>query len=152
MIGNRRSAALVAAAVLPALWISVRAESGPGAAESQATVCEGVYSMAQAQGGQKIFAAQCSQCHGANFRGGFGVASLAGPAFTTWWGDKTLWSLFDRMKSTMPLDSPGKLSDQSYIEILARILEVNDFPASDVAELPLQREKLERLSLPEQCP
>jgi mono/diheme cytochrome c family protein len=115
-------------------------------------VCDGVYSLAQAQGGQKIFAAQCAQCHGANFRGGFGVASLAGAAFTTLWGEKTLQSLFDKMKSTMPLERPGTLPDQAYIEVLARILEVNHFPASDVAELPLQREGLERLTLPKKCP
>lgn len=132
--------------------MSARAESGPGPAEGQSTVCEGVYSPAQAERGQKTFATQCSQCHGANFRGGFGVASLAGSAFTTLWGDKTLWILFDRMKSTMPLDSPGKLSDQGYLEVLARILEVNKFPASEVAELPLQREALERLTLPKKCP
>lgn len=80
------------------------------------------------------------------------MSSLAGAAFTTLWGDKTLWSLFDRMKSTMPLDSPGQLPDQGYIDVLARILEVNNFPASDVAELPLQREALESLTLPKKCP
>lgn len=140
------------AALLAALWISARAEPGTGTEESQATLCEGVYSSAQALSGQKIFAAQCSQCHGANFRGGFGVASLAGPAFKIRWGDKTLLTLFDRMKTTMPLDNPGKLSDQGYIEILARILEVNSYPANVVAELPLQREAPERLTLPKKCP
>jgi len=52
----------------------------------------------------------------------------------------------------MPLASPGALSDQSYLEVLARILEVNDFPASDAAELPLQPDGLERLTLPKKCP
>lgn len=80
------------------------------------------------------------------------MASLAGPAFTVLWGDKTLVSLFDRMKSTMPLNSPGALSDQSYLAVLARILQMNGFPASDVSELPLQRDGLERLTLPKECP
>ena len=145
---------------MTALPINAQTESGPDSAPKstpqstlgEATACDGVYSKDQAQGGQKIFAAQCAQCHGANFRGGFGVASLAGPAFTVLWGDKTLLSLFDRMKSTMPLNSPGALSDQSYLAVLARILEVNGFPASDVAELPLQRDGLERLTLPKKCP
>lgn len=126
--------------------------AAPGSMLGEATACDGVYSKDQAQAGQKIFAAQCAQCHGANLRGGFGVASLAGPAFTVLWGDKTLVSLFDRMKSTMPLNSPGALSDQSYLAVLARILQVNGFPASDVSELPLQRDGLERLTLPKECP
>ncbi len=80
------------------------------------------------------------------------MASLAGPAFAILWGDKTLLSLFDRMKSTMPLDSPGALSDQNYVDVLARILEVNHFPASDIAELSPQPDELERLALPKKCP
>jgi len=80
------------------------------------------------------------------------VKSLAGAAFTTVWGDKSLQSLFDKMKSTMPLERPGTLSDQAYIEALARILEVNRFPASDGSELPLDREVLEKLTLPKKCP
>ncbi len=156
LTNRRRVSVLALAAILSALPISAWTESGPSSAPSpilgEAKVCDGVYSTDQAQGGQKIFAAQCAQCHGVNFRGGFGVASLAGPAFTVLWGDKTLLSLFDRMKSTMPLNSPGALSDQSYLAVLARILEVNGFPASGVAELPLQREGLERLTLPKECP
>jgi cytochrome c len=118
----------------------------------EAGVCDGVYSSNQAQSGNKIFDAQCAQCHGANLRGGFGVASLAGSGFTTLWGNKSLWSLYDKMKSTMPLDRAGTLSDQDYVDVLARILEVNHFPASHVAELPLQREGLERMTLPKKCP
>jgi len=119
---------------------------------AEARVCDGVYSVEQAQRGQKTFVAQCAQCHGANIRGGFGVASLVGPAFTSLWGDKPLWSLFDKMKSTMPLDSAGALSDQSYIELMARILEINGFPASDDSELPLQQDELEQLTVPKECP
>jgi len=151
-IRRRTVSVWVIAAILPALPLSARTESGLDSAPGGATVCDGVYSTDQAQGGQKIFAAHCSQCHGANFRGGFGVASLAGPAFTTLWADKTLLSLFERMKSTMPLSSPGSLSDQSYLAVLARILEVNGFPASDGSELPLQPDGLERLTLPKECP
>jgi len=156
LIDRQRLSVVAVAAILTALPMNAQTESGPDSAPSpslgEARVCEGVYSIDQAQGGQKIFAAQCAQCHGANFRGGFGVASLAGPAFTVLWGDKTLLSLFDRMKSTMPLNSPGALSDQRYVAVLARILQVNGFPASDVAELPLQRDGLERLTLPKECP
>jgi len=148
------------AAFLPAVPLSAWAGESPSLSQNpgqdpalgEATVCAGVYSLAQAQGGQKVFAAQCAKCHGANFRGGFGVASLAGPAFTTMWGEKSLWSLFEKMKSTMPLERPGTLPDRAYIEVLARILEVNHFPASDVTELPLRPERLERLTLPKKCP
>jgi len=114
-------------------------------------VCEGAYSAAQALKGQETYTAQCAQCHGTNFRGGFGVASLVGPSFTALWGDKSLWSLFDKMVTSMPLDKPGALSDQSYAELLARILEMNNYPASDVTELPTKREALEKLTVPKTC-
>lgn len=80
------------------------------------------------------------------------MASLTGAAFTAKWGEKTLLSFFEKMKSTMPLASPGSLSDERYVEVLARILEVNNFPANTAAEPILQRDELEGLTLPKQCP
>ena len=156
MINRKHLFVWILAAGLPALSIGAATETNPDPAAnnkvSEASICNGVYSMEQAQQGQETFIAQCTQCHGANFRGGFGVASLVGSSFTTLWGDKTLWSLFDKMRSTMPLDRPGALSDEDYVALLARILEVNDFPAGDVAELPVQQEALEKLALPKECP
>jgi len=155
-MGRKKLLVLLLAGSLPALPIFAGTESAPDPAPSsvlgEATVCEGVYSVEQALAGQKTFTAQCAQCHGANFKGGFGVASLVGPAFTTLWGDKTLLSLFDKMKSTMPLDRPGTLSDEIYVELLARILEANKFPASDDPERLLQHDGLESLTLPKKCP
>ena len=151
MTTRGKQSAWILAALLPALSISASTESAPADAPAEATVCDGVYSAVQAQKGQETYVAHCAQCHGANFRGGFGVASLVGPTFTILWGDKTLASLFDKMVTTMPLDRPGALSDQSYVELLARILEMNNYPASDAAELSPQREALEKLTVPKKC-
>jgi mono/diheme cytochrome c family protein len=158
MVSSKRKEQLawIVAALWPTLpigaWTAGTTNPAPAGDGSEPTVCEGVYSAAQAQKGQETYVAQCAQCHGANFRGGFGVASLVGPTFAALWGDKTLWSLFDKMVTTMPLDKPGALSDEGYVEILARILQMNNFPAGDTAELSAQRDVLEKLTVPKACP
>ena len=150
---------LVRSCSILAAWLAlhpVTAEGGsasdPGAESGGAAVCEGVYSAAQASRGQNLFASHCVECHGTNFRGGFGVASLVGPAFNLKWRGKTLFDLFSQMKTTMPLNRAGSLSDREYADVVARILEVNGYPAVDDADISPEREELEKLALPARCP
>jgi hypothetical protein len=43
--------------------------------------------------------------------------------------DKTLADLLDYMRDTMPADSPGRLSQQQYVDIIAFLLKMNRLPA-----------------------
>jgi mono/diheme cytochrome c family protein len=150
---------LIRSGSILAAWLAlqpVTAEAGSeadtAADSGGAEVCEGVYSLAQAQRGQSLFASHCVECHGTNFRGGFGVASLVGPAFNLKWRGKTLFDLFTQMKTTMPLNRAGSLTDGEYAEIVARILEANGYPAVEGADISPEREELEKLALPARCP
>ena len=61
--------------------------------------------------------------------GGENSPALAGDAFLEKWNGKTVDDLFELIRSTMPADSPGTLSRQQYVDIVAFMFEVNKFPA-----------------------
>ena len=52
-----------------------------------------------------------------------------GAEFISDWAGLTLGDLFDRIRTTMPQDNPGKLSRDTYAEILAFLLKENGYPA-----------------------
>jgi hypothetical protein len=45
------------------------------------------------------------------------------------WSGKPLHTLYDVMRTTMPEDNPGSLSQQQYADLVAYLLELNGFPA-----------------------
>ncbi len=42
---------------------------------------------------------------------------------------ETVGDIFDRIRTTMPMDGPGSLSRDQYADILSFILKSNNFPA-----------------------
>src|SRR5687767_16003677 len=77
-------------------------------AAQEKTVDQGVYTSAQAARGSKVFDTQCATCH----REVGGVAPvLAGERFTRAFSDATLETVYTTIKSTMPRNAPGSLSD-----------------------------------------
>ena len=60
---------------------------------------------------------------------------LRGDDFLATWKGRNTAELFERIRSTMPTDSPGSLSGQRYLDIVAYILSANGFPAGE-SELP----------------
>jgi quinoprotein glucose dehydrogenase len=88
------------------------------------TVDQGVYTAAQASRGAKVYDSQCATCHREA-----GVAPvLAGDRFTRTFSDATLDTLFTTIKTTMPRDAPGSLSDADYTDIIAHLLRLNSYP------------------------
>ena len=72
------------------------------------TVDQGVYTSAQAARGAKLFESNCMMCH----REPGGTAPvLAGERFTKTFSDATLQTVFTTIKTTMPRNAPGSLSD-----------------------------------------
>ena len=99
------------------------------AQETTASVLDGVYTEAQASRGAESFAQNCAVCHGASL-GGMGEApALVGAIFISDFNGLTLGDLFERMRTTMPLNNPGGLSREQYSDILAFVLKSNAFPA-----------------------
>jgi len=55
---------------------------------------------------------------------------LAGFGFQLKWADSSLAELFGRIR-TMPLGRPGSLERQEYLDILAYVLQKNEYPAGE---------------------
>lgn len=100
----------------------VKAQSG------EKTTWDSVYSAEQATKGQTLYNTQCSKCHGDSAMGG-DAPSLADSGFASSWDSLTLQQLFERTRTSMPLDAPGTLSRQETADIIAYLLRQNRFPA-----------------------
>lgn len=116
------------------------APSGTVGAEGKSQ-WDGVYTQEQAARGSELYAQYCATCHGADLNGGEMAPSLAGGEFNTSWNDLSLGELFERIRKTMPQNSPGSLNRQQNADILAFILSKGQFPAGQ-AELPGQTDAL----------
>ena len=114
--------------------------------QAPSSVKDGVYTEAQTGRGKAIYASACAGCHGDTLEGSGQIPPLAGPEFLGDWKGQTLAGLFDKMKTTMPADAPGKLSNEENIDLLAFLLSVNKFP-SGTAELKYDREFLQRIRI-----
>ncbi|MGA2563424.1 MAG: cytochrome c [Steroidobacteraceae bacterium] len=105
------------------------ASAAAGAQETTSSALDGVYTLEQAARGVQIFAQHCAVCHGASL-GGVGEApALVGAQFIADFNGLTLGDLFERIRTTMPLNNPDGLSRDQYSDILAFVLKSNGFPA-----------------------
>ena len=111
-------AATVVGAVLPV----------PAAAQDR-TVNDGVFTAEQATRGRAAYRAQCAACHASNLFGGEMAPGLKGSGFIGGWSGATLWEFADFTQATMPQDAPGRLSVQELNDVIAYILQENDYPA-----------------------
>ena len=88
------------------------------------TVDQGVYTAAQAARGAKLFESSCTGCH----REPGGTAPvLAGERFTKTFSDATLQTVFTTIKTTMPRNAPGSLSDAEYVDVVTHLLKINNY-------------------------
>ena len=114
---------------------AARAQNDSTAGKS---VWQGVYTEAEAARGDTEHQNNCLACHG--------TEKYAGEAFTKNWIGRTVFDLFDQLKTTMPDDNPGGLSVQQYKDVVAYILKVNGIPAG-TDSLPGDPEALRLLKI-----
>src|SRR6266581_4181948 len=114
--------------------LNVLGAQAPPSSESR-SVWDGVYTEEQAKRGEPLYRKECASCHG---------DALTGGAFLSNWNGLTLGDLFDRIRKTMPLSAPGRLTRQQDADILAFMLSVNKFPAGKT-ELYRQSEMLKEI-------
>jgi mono/diheme cytochrome c family protein len=120
--GMKEGAALSMLLLLGALVAAAQDASGP-------SIGSGVFTAAQAKRGDDAYQASCSGCHGSDLRATDPEAvDLTGPAFRAKWNGKTLQERFETIRDTMPLGNGNSLGDKTYMDILAFILQFNDFP------------------------
>jgi S-disulfanyl-L-cysteine oxidoreductase SoxD len=93
------------------------------------SVWDGVYTDAQTQRGETVYREACVNCHGPELEGGDMTPPLTGGTFTANWNDLTLGDLFERIRTTMPLDKPETLSRQQNADLVAFLLKANQWPS-----------------------
>lgn len=103
---------------------------------AQATGVKATYSAEQAERGEKNFEKDCVECHGETLRGGLlGGPPLRGLGFEGKYANGSpAGVLYEVMSTTMPPNSPGRYSPETYADLMAYILKVNGFASG--APLP----------------
>ena len=119
---SRRATGIVVFVALAAVLAS------PGQAGQSRAVSDRVYSDAQAARGQQFYKAQCVTCHGEALEGVVGPP-LAGAAFLSAWGARSLADLVDKIEKTMPPQAAGSMSRPAAIDLAAFLLRTGKFPA-----------------------
>lgn len=124
------AAALLMLLLVAALAAGAQDASGP-------SIWNGVFTAAQAKRGNDSYQASCSSCHGGDLHATDPEAvDLTGPAFRARWNGKTLGERFETVRDTMPPGNPNTLGDKTYVDILAYILQANEFPAGNQELVP----------------
>ncbi len=91
------------------------------------------YTSRQATRGDGLFRDNCVSCHSAS--------EFAGASFQRRWRNRAVGDIYEFVLYSMPDDNPGGLPEQTYADIVAYMLSMNDFPAGD-SELPTSLEAL----------
>jgi hypothetical protein len=117
---------------------AARAQSTDSTAAGGKSVWQGVYTEEQATRGTSEHQNNCTGCHGAE--------KYAGDVFVKNWVGRTVFDLFDLLRTTMPDDNPGGLSAQQYKDIVAYILKTNGVPAG-TDSLPSDPEALRLIKI-----
>ena len=105
---------------------------------------DGVYTEAQAQRGEGLYAQYCASCHGPDLAGGEMAPGLTGGEFTSNWNDLSLGDLYERIRISMPQSAPGSLTRQQNSDILAFILRKMNTPVGQT-ELSTSTDELKAI-------
>lgn len=111
-------------------------QQSPAPGDVPRSVWEGVYTEEQAKRGQAVHLDECARCHSETLAGGDFGPPLIGDAFLAAWSGQSAGDLFERIRLSMPQDSPGRLSRQQYADVLTYIFQANQFPAGHEALKP----------------
>jgi mono/diheme cytochrome c family protein len=129
----RRTRLALRAAVVPLVLAFGSAAAQQGAAQGGVParqVLDGVFTPEQATRGKASYEGVCARCHGVQLTGGADAGpALKGSTFLSHWDSDTLGSLFVKIRDTMPRNTPGTISDEVKIEVVAYLLQQNGFPA-----------------------
>jgi mono/diheme cytochrome c family protein len=109
------------------------------------TTLHGVFTAEQAKNGERTFQSRCAPCHGADLRAVDPDApDLTDDGFKTGWVGKTVGQRFRNIRIAMPADAPGSLDTQTYVDIVAYILQFNGMPSGNQKLMP-DLESLEKI-------
>ena len=112
------------AVVLAGSWLAAIV----GAQELTTSVADGVYTEAQASRGAAAYEFACAGCHRADLSGNSGPA-LKEERFARVYAGKDLKTLYSKIADTMPRNTPGSLTSEVYLDVVAHMLKENGFKA-----------------------
>jgi S-disulfanyl-L-cysteine oxidoreductase SoxD len=141
----RQQLVVLAATLLPALAFVSEEVHANNRTHLARTTWDSVYSPEQAARGETTYTRTCERCHAASLSGKDEAPALTGGAFMGGWNGLTLFELHDRIRTTMPTDTPGTYSRQDIADVLAYMLKFNQFPAGKTA-LPTGDEDLKAIT------
>jgi S-disulfanyl-L-cysteine oxidoreductase SoxD len=98
-------------------------------AQADLTVWDGIFTEEQAERGAQLYAEHCAQCHGEALGGVEAAPALSGVDFYGKWDGETVAALFDRIRVSMPPNTPGALSRAQNADLIAHLLQVGGYPA-----------------------
>lgn len=122
---------------------------------ARASVWDGVFTEAQVARGRAVYPGACGQCHGRRLNGAPddpdmpSTPPLARARFLRTWEGRSLATLFEYTRATMPQDNPGTLADEEYVDVMAYMLSVGGLPAGE-ADLRPDPERLARVVIKQQ--
>jgi PQQ-dependent dehydrogenase (methanol/ethanol family) len=125
-----------------------RTEDHAPATGADPSLPDGRFSLAQVQQGKALYTAQqCVTCHGEGMRGTPGAPALADAGFRAAWKGRTVQSLLNCTRTTMPPGRQGALSDEEYLSLIAAMLDANGFKPGAGAGLKADTRALEGIVL-----
>ena len=100
------------------------------------TIWDGVYTSAQAERGKATFDLSCSRCHNSDLSGSDRGPTLVGDKFLANWLDGNLEALFSFIRDQMPQGNASIVNDAGKADILAYILQRNNYPTGKTEVTP----------------
>ncbi len=115
---------------------------GPAAAAPtpapEALTGNAFYTNQQASRGDGLFRDNCVACHSSS--------EFSGASFERRWRNRAIGDIYEFVLYAMPDDNPGGLPEQTYADIVAYMLQMNDFLAGD-SELPTSMDMLMQMMM-----
>ena len=109
---------MVHAVYQPGSPLDLRPGPGPEAVSAlNASFPAATYSAEQASAGKQLYDSTCARCHPSG--------QLDGATFSNSWKNRRLYDLYSLISNTMPLDRPGSLTDEQYVDVIAYLLQRN---------------------------
>lgn len=98
----------------------------------------------QAVRGMTVFTKTCVECHT--------KSDVTGPDFKIKWNGRPVWDLFDVIRTTMPDDNPGTMTQDQYIDVVAYLVRINGAAAGGAALAPGDTAGLKKAKMEIQVP
>ena len=118
-----------------------------GLAQERATSA-GVFTEDQAARGKATYMRECAACHLEDMLGDGIAPPLIGVPFSFRWSELSIGDMYAAIRTTMPQGAPASLSPMGYIDVIAYMLEANEYPTGD-AELPPDEAALQQIMVDE---